>query len=289
MHGIELQNADIITKQSKTSFYYSFSMLPKHKRNAIHTVYAFCRCTDDIVDEGDDEEVKTARLGRWAVELEKGFCNESSYPLLNQLSVIAQKFHIPVEHFFELIRGMEMDLHKNRYQTFNELVEYCYKVASTVGLMCSEIFGYKNERTKEYAVNLGIALQLTNIVRDVRSDAERGRIYLPREDFERFHYEEEQLLRNEYTPAFQSLMKFECDRARNYFTKARGYLAEEDHVAFFAARIMDKIYFRVLDRIEEKNFNVFHKKISISTPSKLWIVLKEFTSNYSPHYTNVHA
>ena len=286
MHDFETKSVDQITKQSKTNFYYSFTMLPKHKRDAIHTVYAFCKCTDDIVDEGGDESQKIAMLKRWTLELEKGFRSESQYSLLNQLNVIAQKFGIPYEHFFELIRGMEMDLHKKRYETFEELVEYCYKVASTVGLMCSEIFGYKNERTKEYAVNLGIALQLTNIVRDVRADAERGRIYIPKEDFDRFGYSEADLFDKRYSPAFQALMKYQCDRARTFFTIARNHLAEEDRLAFFAARIMDRIYSRILDRIEEKNYNVFLKKISISTPSKFLIVLKEFTKNYSPGYSH---
>ena len=180
------READIITRNSKTNFYYSFSLLPKHQRSAINTVYAFCRCTDDIVDEGEDREAKSAMLKRWAHELELGLRNESRFPLLNQLNAIAQKFHIPVTHFFDLIDGMQMDLDKQRYETFDELFEYCYKVASTVGLMCSEIFGYKNERTKQYAINLGIALQLTNILRDVRHDAEKGRIYLPLEDLRRF-------------------------------------------------------------------------------------------------------
>lgn len=286
MHDFETKSVDQITKQSKTNFYYSFTMLPKHKRDAIHTVYAFCKCTDDIVDEGGDESQKIAMLKRWTLELEKGFRSESQYTLLNQLNVIAQKFGIPYEHFFELIRGMEMDLHKKRYETFEELVEYCYKVASTVGLMCSEIFGYKNERTKEYAVNLGIALQLTNIVRDVRADAERGRIYIPKEDFDRFGYSEADLFDKRYSASFQALMKYQCDRARTFFTIARNHLAEEDRLAFFAARIMDRIYSRILDRIEEKNYNVFLKKISISTPSKFLIVLKELTKNYSPGYNH---
>lgn len=276
MKFVDTESADAITKRSNTSFYYSFSMLPKQKRAAIHTVYAFCRCTDDIVDEHGNTEEKTAMLKRWAIELEKGLRNESQHALLNQLSVIAQKFHIPVEHFFDLIHGMEMDLHKSRYETFDELLVYCYKVASTVGLMCSEIFGYRNERTRQYAINLGLALQLTNILRDVRSDAARGRIYLPHEDFVRFDYSEDQLLRSEFNESFQRLMKFECDRARAYFELARRDLAREDHSAFFAARIMDRIYSRILDRIEEKNYDVFREKITISASSKLWIVLREF-------------
>ncbi len=273
------READLVTRNSRTNFYYSFSILPKHQRKAISILYAFCRITDDIVDEGEDREEKTATLKRWAHELELGLRNESRFPLLNQLNAIAQRFHIPVEHFFALIDGMQMDLDKQRYETFDELYEYCYKVASTVGLMCSEIFGYKNERTKQYAIKLGIALQLTNILRDVRHDAERGRIYLPLEDLRRFGYSEAQLLRRERTPAFERMMRFEYERARSYFIEARLCLAQEDRLSFFAARIMDRIYSRILDRIEQRNFDIFASKISISTASKLWIVLKEYSRN----------
>ncbi len=269
---------EIITKQSKTNFLISFQMLPEHKREAINTVYAFCRCTDDIVDEEGDKAVKSARLSLWAMELERGLRGESEHALLNKLSVIARKFNIPVVHFYDLIHGMEMDLVKNRYTSFEELYEYCYKVASTVGLMCSEIFGYKHEITKEYAVNLGIALQLTNIVRDVRSDAEIGRIYLPHEDFIRFGYSEEELLASKYNQAFIDLMRFEVQRARDYYNKARLSLAHEDHKAFFAARIMDQIYYRILTKIEKKHYKVFDGKISISPATKLFIALKEYYS-----------
>ena len=205
-----------ITRKSKTNFMMSFAMLPEEKRDAIHTVYAFCRCTDDIVDDEGDKATKSARLQRWTEELERGFRNESEHPLLNKLNTIAVRFNIPAVHFFDLIRGMTMDLEKNRYATFDELYEYCYHVASTVGLMCSEIFGYKNEKTRAYAVDLGIAMQLTNIVRDVKDDALIGRVYIPLEDFERFGYSTEQLLGSEYNEAFVRLMRFETQRARTY-------------------------------------------------------------------------
>ena len=157
-------SATAITQNSNTSFYYSFSLLPRREREAIHTVYAFCRTTDDIVDEERDERTKGVMLRHWRMELGRAIRGTSSSPLLNQLSATASAFHIPVEHFYELIRGMEMDLHKTRYQTFDELKEYCYLVASSVGLMCRKIFGYKNESTREYAVNLGIALDRKSVV-----------------------------------------------------------------------------------------------------------------------------
>ena len=274
--------ADIITKQSKTNFMISFSMLPEPKREAIHTVYAFCRCTDDIVDEGGDHASKSAMLARWTAELERGFRSESSYPLLNKLHVIATRFNIPAAHFFELIRGMRMDLDKARYETFDELSEYCYRVASTVGLMCSEIFGYRNKQTLQYAIDLGIALQLTNIVRDVRGDALIGRIYIPHEDFVRFGYTEDELLASVYNDSFVRLMRYEVQRAREYYDRARASLAAEDHRAFAAARIMDRIYSRILDKIERKQYAVFEDKISISSASKFFIALREYFS--SPSY-----
>ena len=275
-----------ITRKSKTNFMMSFAMLPEDKRDAIHTVYAFCRCTDDIVDEDGDKATKSARLQRWTEELERGFRNESEHQLLNKLSVIAERFNIPAVHFFDLIHGMTMDLEKNRYDTFDDLYEYCYHVASTVGLMCSEIFGYKNDRTRNYAVDLGIALQLTNIVRDVKDDALIGRIYIPLEDFERFGYGTDQLLRSEYNEAFVRLMRFETGRARTFYAQARASLAEEDHGAFFAARIMDRIYSRILDKIERKNFALFGERISISGFSKFRIAASEYLSRAPLQYAS---
>ncbi len=275
-----------ITRKSKTNFMMSFAMLPEEKRDAIHTVYAFCRCTDDIVDDEGDKATKSARLQRWTEELERGFRNESEHPLLNKLNTIAVRFNIPAVHFFDLIRGMTMDLEKNRYATFDELYEYCYHVASTVGLMCSEIFGYKNEKTRAYAVDLGIAMQLTNIVRDVKDDALIGRVYIPLEDFERFGYSTEQLLGSEYNEAFVRLMRFETQRARTYYARARASLAEEDHGAFFAARIMDRIYSRILDKIERKNFALFGERISISSFSKFRIATSEYFSRTPLQYAS---
>ena len=276
-----------ITRKSKTNFMVSFAMLPEEKRDAIHTVYAFCRCTDDIVDEGGDRESKAALLLRWTEELEKGLRNESSHPLLNKLSAIAGRFNIPAVHFFDLIRGMRMDLERSRYETFDELYDYCYHVASTVGLMCSEIFGYTTARTRQYAVDLGIALQLTNILRDVKADAQLGRIYLPAEDFERFGYSYEELLGSAYNDRFVRLMRFETARAREYYQRARLSLAQEDHAAFFAARIMDRIYYRILQKIEQKHFALFGERISISAAAKLRIAIAEYFSRTPLAYASL--
>ncbi len=279
------ESATTVTKQSKTSFYYSFSLLPKQKREAIHAVYAFCRYTDDIVDKGDDEGLKVILLRKWRTELGQALRGESSYVILNQLAATARRFNIPFNHFYDLIRGVELDLSKRRYATFDELREYCTLVASSVGLMCRQIFGFRNESTRDYAVNLGIALQLTNILRDLKDDAKRGRIYVPLEDLRRFGYTQEDLLNYRYTPEFINLMRFECNRAREYFDLARDALKDEDKYYFFAARIMWSIYAHTLRRIERSHYNVFARRISISKFLKLLIAFRYWLSHrlkYSP-------
>jgi 15-cis-phytoene synthase len=268
-----------ITKASNTSFYYSFLLLPRQKREAIHSVYAFCRYTDDIVDEGTDEKRKVVMLRRWRLELGRALDGRSAYPLLNQLNSVARKFNIPVDHFYELIRGMEMDLVKTRYQTFDELREYCYLVASSVGLMCRQIFGYRNDTTREYAINLGIALQLTNILRDLKEDARRGRIYLPLEDLRTFGVTEEDILASRYTPQFVELMRFECDRASSYFDMAHDALRREDRRYFFAARVMWSMYAHILQRIKRSNYDVFGRRISLSPAMKAMITIRYWLSN----------
>ena len=262
-----------ITKQSKSNFLYSFSLLPKEKNEAINTVYAFCRKTDDIVDdENESVEKKYSRIIEWRDEFEKALISgDSKYSLLNNVNIIIKKFSIPVEPFFDLIKGMEMDLKKNRYNTFTELMDYCFNVASTVGLMSIEIFGYNNPRTKDFAINLGIALQLTNILRDIKSDAQHGRIYIPLEDLRRFNYSENDLLSFRYNDDFIKLMKHECERARFFYEEANKSLSKEDKGLMFAARIMEHIYFRVLKKIEKKNYNVFEKKLKVSKLKKIFI------------------
>lgn len=272
-------SAAAITKQSNTSFYYSFSLLPRYKRDALHTVYAFCRYTDDLVDEERDETRKVVLLRRWRMELGQAIIGESGFPLLNQLSATARKFRIPVDHFYDLIRGMEMDLTRTRYETFEELEEYCRLVASSVGLMCRQIFGYRRESTREYAVHLGIALQLTNILRDIKDDAARGRIYLPLEDLRRFGYTEDDLFQGRYTPEFVNLMRFEVERARTYFRLAQEALTSDDKGFFFPARIMWSIYAHLLNRIERSQYNVFERRITISRALRLLIAVRYWLSH----------
>jgi len=258
-----------IAKESNSSFYYAFSLLAKPKRDAMNTVYAFCRKTDDIVDEGDEpEELKYERLRKWRIELEKALYSTSDYHLFNKLASIIKQFNIPIDPFFDLIAGMEMDLQHKRYHSFEELVQYCYRVASTVGLMCIEIFGYKNKSAKDYAVNLGLAMQLTNILRDVKKDSEKGRIYLPQNDLVKFQYSEQDIFEKRYDANFISLMKFESDRAKDFFAKADQALDFEDKPSLFPARAMQHIYQRLLTKLEAEKFDVFNKKIKVGTFEK---------------------
>jgi phytoene synthase len=275
--------SDIIEKNKRSNFYYSFLLLPKPKRDAINVVYAWCRTTDDIVDEEESVKRKYVRLRLWSREFERSIEGTSSYPLLNKLSQIIQHFNIPLHHFHDLIKGMEMDLLKTRYATFDELREYCYRAASTVGLICTEIFGYKHDGAKEYAINLGIALQLTNILRDIKVDAMKGRIYLPLEDLERFGYGEQELLACAYNEKFIRLMKFECERARSYFKIALEHLSEEDKPLFLAAQIMEAIYFRILQDIERAEYNVFAKRIRLLNLTKFFITVEVWLKNRPSH------
>lgn len=263
-----------IAKKSKSSFYYAFSLLPEAKRDAMNTVYAFCRQTDDIVDEvNDTEEAKYDKLRRWRIELEQAFKGSSEYSLLNKTAKIISQFNIPVDPFFDLIKGMEMDLRQKRYLSFDDLALYCYRVASTVGLMCIEIFGYNNKSTKDYAINLGLAMQMTNILRDVKADADIGRIYLPQQDLTKFNYAESDIFKNNYNSNFINLMKYETARAKEYFEKANNSLDFEDKPSMFAARAMQHIYYKLLQRIEKADYNVFQRKIKVPASEKIGISL----------------
>ena len=263
-----------ISKKSNSSFYYAFNLLPAKQRDAMNTVYAFCRQTDDIVDEGAiSDAVKYEKLRKWRIELEKSLRGLSDYQLINKLSRTIQNFNIPLQPFFDLIKGMEMDLQKKRYLTFNDLQTYCYNVASTVGLMCIEIFGYRHHSAKDFAINLGIALQLTNILRDIKKDAEKGRIYLPKEDLEKFNYNESDVFNNTFNENFQRMMEYQVERAREYFNAATACLNREDKKAMFAARAMQHIYSRMLNKIVDADYNVYKNKIRISTFKKVGISL----------------
>ncbi|HKB84529.1 MAG TPA: presqualene diphosphate synthase HpnD [Ignavibacteriaceae bacterium] len=270
-----MQEAKEIAKKSRSSFYYAFNLLPAAKRDAMNTVYAFCRETDDIIDEGSEpDELKFARLRKWRIELEKSISGTSDYGLLNKLSKTIAGFNIPLEPFFELIRGMEMDLQNKRYNSFEDLMIYCYRVASTVGLICIEIFGYKDkEHAKDFAVNLGIALQLTNILRDIKKDSERGRIYLPQKDLEMFNYSDKDILTRNYNDNFKDLMSYEVKRAKMYFDNATMSLNLDDKAAMFAARAMQHIYHKMLQKIIEADYDVYNEEIRVSKFEKVGISL----------------
>lgn len=265
----------IIAKESKSSFYYAFTLLEKPKRDAMNTVYAFCRKTDDIVDLGSEsDELKYEKLRHWRNELEKALYGKGAdIQLLNKLVTYIKQFNIPLDPFFELIAGVEMDLQKKRFPTFDDLSQYCYLVASTVGLMCIEIFGYKHSSAKDYAVNLGLAMQLTNILRDVGKDYENGRIYLPQDDMNAFTYTEAELKNKVYNQHFVNLMNYQAERAKLYFQNANDALNYEDKHSMFAARAMQHIYYRLLKRLEAEKFDVLNKKIKVGKIEKVAISL----------------
>lgn len=240
------------------------------KREALRAVYAFCRMTDDIVDnEKMTPEEKSANILQWKERLNNSLYNNSNDDFFNLLNKQIALFNIPHKPFFDLIEGMEMDIKKNRYETFEELYRYCYCAASSVGMMSIEIFGYKNQDVKKYAEYLGIALQLTNILRDVKKDAVNNRIYLPLEDLRKFNYSEIDLLNSIYNENFLKLMEFEYNRAHEYYARADSYLKREDKPYMIAARIMEHIYYKLLRKIKFLKYNVFDNNIRISKLNKL--------------------
>ncbi len=273
--NVSLKNTHF-TNARVTNFYYAFVLLPPEKRLAIEAVYAFARRGDDIVDSGLDPAEAAAALAHYRQALDACYAEDSSHldaPELHVLAEAIKRFKIPRKPFEDLILGLEMDLKGTRYETFEELSLYCYRVASTIGLICIEIFGYQNSRTRDYAVNLGTALQLVNILRDIQRDAQRGRIYIPQEDLDRFGVRPAELLAGAYNDPFIELMQFECDRARRHFDLARQMLPAEDRRSMKSAEIMAAIYLGVLKRIQKRCYNVFGKRVRVPRPLKIWTAL----------------
>ena len=264
------------TNARVTNFYYAFVFLPPAKRQAIEAVYAFARRGDDVADSGLDPAAAAAGLASYRQALDACYTQDSrrlDTPELQALAEGIKRFKIPRQPFEDLILGLEMDLAHTRYLTFEELSLYCYRVASTIGLICIEIFGYENPRTRDYAVNLGKALQLVNILRDIQRDAQRGRIYIPQEDLDRFAVRPGELLAGAYNDPFIELMQFECDRAHHLFDLARQMLPLEDRHAMKAAEIMGAIYWGILKRIQKRRYNVFGKRVRVPRAAKLWTAL----------------
>lgn len=260
--------------KSGSSFYYSFMFLPPQQRQAITALYAFCREVDDAVDEIADPDVAAKTLAWWRYEIEQTFNGSPSHPVGQALTTALQHFELHQEYFLEIIDGMEMDLQQQRYAGFKHLALYCHRVASVVGLLAAEIFGYENRKTLNYAEKLGVAFQLTNIIRDVREDAERGRIYLPQEDLQRFNVSEQDILALKQTPKLVALLKFETDRARDFYQQAKAALPEQDRFKQRTGLIMSAIYEATLDEVERDGFKVMQQRVSLTPLRKLWLAWK---------------
>ncbi|HTU03299.1 MAG TPA: presqualene diphosphate synthase HpnD, partial [Candidatus Sulfotelmatobacter sp.] len=239
-----------VTKASRSNFSYAFLFLPRANREALYAVYAFCRLTDDLVDEAarialpnlPADAPPLERLHAWRAELEACGRGRASHPVTRRLAEVMRAYQIPLTYFVELVNGAEMDLTQSRYATFADLQTYCYRVAGVVGLTCIQVFGYRCAETRVYAERLGTAFQLTNILRDVGSDAARGRIYLPQEDLARFGCTEAELLEGRMTPRIRELLAFQARRAREVYAAAREALPQADRRSMLPAEIMRAIY-----------------------------------------------
>jgi 15-cis-phytoene synthase len=257
-----------------TNFYYSFLVLSPDRRRAIIAVWDFCRAIDDAVDEADGKDGEAALLS-WRAELQR--CFSSGAPRTAQgraLEPWIGRFKLPRQPFEDLIDGVAMDLVPRRYASFDELREYCVRVASAVGLICLEIFGYQNPRARQYAVDLGLALQLTNILRDVGSDLQRGRLYIPLADLSSYKVDESDLRAGRLTPPVVALLGHQAARCREFFARARAAFPPDDARRLVAAEIMSAIYASLLERIERRNFDVFSERIGVPRPVRAVIALR---------------
>ncbi len=272
-----MQESRTITRNSASNLALAFVMLPRAKRDGMSALYAFCREVDDVADEESRPAgERRARLAAWREDIRAACQNGRPQFHVNQeLQPVILRHRLPFEYFDEVIRGVEMDLDIKRYDTFAALEQYCYRVASVVGLLSIEIFGYQDPACRDYAIHLGKALQLTNILRDVRADAERGRIYLPLDELQRHGVREEEILRLEYSPPFRALAGAVAERARGFYQQARQSLPEADRRAMVAAELMGSVYWRLLRKLEQRQFNVFGPTPTrLGKCSKLLLILR---------------
>ncbi len=260
--------------QSGSSFYYSFRFLPETQREAIIALYAFCREVDDVVDEISDKSIAITKLQWWREEIQRLFHEIPNHPVTKALKIHLQQFNLAEEHFYEIIDGMAMDLQYDAYPTFKELQLYCYRVASVVGLMSVEIFGYQDRQTLKYAHDLGMAFQLTNILRDVHEDAARGRIYIPQDELQQFEIKPGDLLQQKTTENSIRLFQFQKQRAEEYYKKAFENLPETDRFSQRSGVIMAAIYRATLEEIENDGFKVLEHRVRLTPIRKLWIAWK---------------
>ena len=269
-----------LTTRSKSNFYYAFLFLPRERREALEAVYSYCRLVDDVVDEDAPVAKKLDGIARWRRELEAVYGEATpESPVSQRLRAAVQRFGIRREDMDAIIDGCAMDIEKTRYENWEELRLYCYRVASAVGLMCVEIFGYtpsQVDAVRRYAVDLGIALQLTNILRDVAEDARRGRIYLPADELRAFGVAEEELVSGTRSPAFMRLMQFQAARARSHYLRARAAISTYERSKLVIAEIMGDIYYALLEQIEAREFDVFGDKATVRRRDKMRIALGNF-------------
>jgi phytoene synthase len=285
-----MQHSRAITKKSASNLALAFVLLPKPKRDAMSALYAFCREVDDVADnENIPPEKRRAQLAKGRDDVKRACENQSpQFDVNRELQMVIQKFSLPFELFDDLLKGCEMDLTRNRYEDLEALEKYCYYVASVVGLLSIEIFGYKNPATCDYAIYLGKALQLTNILRDVKTDAERGRIYLPLADLRKFGVTPEEILQSRYSDRFRKLAEHIAARAKDFYRLAQKTLPAEDRQSMVAAELMGLVYWKMLEQLGKKNFKVFDQPIRLSKRYKLMLIFRAWTRfNFgatSPNY-----
>lgn len=262
--------------QSGSSFYYSFLYLPAPQRAAITALYAFCREVDDVVDEIEDQQVARTKLNWWKQELDALFKGNPTHPVTQALQPHISTYQLEYSLLNAIITGMEMDLNQTRYIDFSGLKNYCWHVASTVGILSSRIFGYTDHKTEQFAETLGIALQLTNIIRDVGEDYLKGRVYLPTDELKQFNVTVMDLGNHHYSPQFESLMQFQVKRAQNFYQEAMSLLPPSDRRAQRPGLIMAKIYETLLNEIKRDHFHVLHQRIALTPIRKFWIAWKTY-------------
>jgi 15-cis-phytoene synthase len=273
------RSAEAVARR-RSNFYYSFLVLPSEKRHAFCAVYAFMRYCDDISDGTGGKEQKRRQLREWRTHLETdahqpaGADGSRNSPILPAFHDTMRRYSIPEQYFHWIIDGAEMDLGSVRYETFQDLYSYCFHVASAVGLVCLQLFGYRDERAKKLAEDCGIAFQLTNILRDIKEDADQGRIYLPMEDLRQFGYSTDDLLQGVFDDRFRKLMRFEVERARSYYMTARNLLSFVDAESRPALWAMIEIYETLLEGIVRNEYNVFDHRVGLSGSDKVSILLK---------------
>jgi phytoene synthase len=259
---------------SGSSFYYAFLFLPPRKRAAITAFYAFCREVDDVVDEVQDAGVAAQKLQWWRLEVARSFAGQAQHPVMQALMPLTQDFGITEDHLQQVIQGCDMDLRQTRYLDFAGLQTYCHLVAGVVGEVAARIFGQTESQTTVYAHTLGLAFQLTNIIRDVGEDALRGRIYLPMEDLQRFEVKAADLLQRRDSPAFQALMRFQTARAQDFYTQALAMLPPQDWRSQKPGLMMASIYRTLLHEIQAAQFPVLTQRVSLTPVRKLWLAWK---------------